>query len=207
MEIKVAIIEDQKEIREMLVILIQGSDGFKCVGAFENAEQAIHDIPTLGVDVVLVDIHLPKQNGIECVYKLKQVCSNTQYVMCTSLEDTETIFMALKAGANGYIIKSTPPSKILEAIKEVAAGGSPMSSNIARKVIDFFHTAEKKSNSNLALLSSREQEVITFLSKGFRYKEIAEKLFLSTETIRTHVRNIYEKLQVNSRTEALNKVF
>ncbi len=207
MEIKVAIIEDQKEIREMLVILIQGSEGFKCVGAFENAEQAIDDIPALGADVVLVDIHLPRQSGIECVYKLKELCTTTQYVMCTSLDDTETIFMALKAGANGYLIKSTPPSKILESIKEVAAGGSPMSSNIARKVIDSFHKTEKKSNQNLALLSSREQEVITFLSKGFRYKEIAEKLFLSTETVRTHVRNIYEKLQVNSRTEALNKVF
>jgi len=207
MEINVAIVEDQKEIRDMLVILIQGSIGFNCVGSFENAEQAIDEIPHLNANVVLVDIHLPKQNGIECVYHLKQLCQNTQFVMCTSIEDSETIFSALKAGANGYLVKSTSPAKLLESIIEVANGGSPMSSSIARKVIESFQPDKKKLNKNLELLSSREQEIITMLSKGLRYKEIAEKLFLSTETVRTHIRNIYEKLQVNSRTEALNKVF
>lgn len=206
MKIKVAIIEDQKEIRDMLVILFKGSEGFSCVGAYETAEEAILSIPGLYPDAVLVDIHLPFQNGIECVARLKPLCKNTQFVMCTSIEDTETIFMALKAGANGYLVKSSSPALLLEAVKEVVNGGSPMSSTIARKVISSFHQYEIKPNKNLALLSAREQEVINLLSKGFRYKEIAAKLFLSIETVRTHVRNIYEKLQVNSRTEALNKI-
>jgi DNA-binding NarL/FixJ family response regulator len=207
MAIKVVIIEDQKEIREMLSVLIKGSDGFIFADAFESAEDAIKNIPVLNPDVALVDIHLPKTSGIDCVASLKLLCPHTQFIMCTSLEDSETIFNALKAGANGYIVKSTPPSKLLEAISEVHQGGSPMSSQIARKVVGSFQQSTSPQNTVFQTLSKREQEILSLLSKGFRYKEIAQRLFVSIETIRTHVRNIYEKLQVNSRTEALNKAF
>lgn len=207
MPIKVSIIEDQKEIREMLSILVSGSSGFELSGAYENAEEAIASIPLLQPDVILVDIHLPGQSGINCIEKLRPVCSNTQFIMCTSLEDNDTIFNALKAGANGYLTKSTPPARLLEAIIEVHSGGSPMSTNIARKVIGSFQLTTSTSTNEFEALSKREQEILQLLSKGFRYKEIAEKLFISVETVRTHVRNIYEKLQVNSRTEAINKGF
>lgn len=207
MNISVVIIEDQKEIRDMLEHLIQDSEGFLCLKTYANAESAIAETPDLIPDVALVDIHLPKQSGINVVQQLKEKCPLTQFVMCTSLEDTETIFEALKAGANGYLVKSTSPEKLLDAITEVHNGGSPMSSSIARKVIASFHEKENTSNKNFQLLSEREQEIIQLLAKGLRYKEIADKLFVSTETVRTHIRNMYEKLQVNSRTDALNKVF
>ena len=204
--INVGIVEDEKQIRESLTILINGSEGFTCAYSFETAEEAIIAIPPLNLDVVLMDIHLPGKDGIECIYELKPKCEAVQFLMCTSFEDTDSVFKALKAGASGYITKTTQPSKILDAIVEVFNGGSPMSSNIARKVVDSFQNSNR-GNSELLKLSEREKEILNLLSQGLRYKEIADKLFLSTETVRTHIRNIYEKLQVNSRTEALNKVF
>jgi DNA-binding NarL/FixJ family response regulator len=206
MMIHVGIVEDEKQIRESLTILINGSEGFSCAYAFETAEDAIIAIPTLNLDVVLMDIHLPGKDGIECIYDLKPKCQSVQFLMCTSFEDTDSVFKALKAGASGYITKTTQPSKILDAIVEVYNGGSPMSSNIARKVVDSFQNSNK-GNSEMLKLSEREKEILNLLSQGLRYKEIADKLSLSTETVRTHIRNIYEKLQVNSRTDALNKVF
>jgi len=206
MMINVGIVEDEKQIRESLTILINGSEGFTCVYAFETAEEAIIAIPTLNLDVVLMDIHLPGKDGIDCILELKPKCIAVQFLMCTSFEDTDSVFKALKAGASGYITKTTQPSKILDAIVEVYNGGSPMSSNIARKVVDSFQNSSK-GNSEMLKLSEREKEILNLLSQGLRYKEIADKLFLSTETVRTHIRNIYEKLQVNSRTDALNKVF
>ena len=206
MDIKVGIVEDENQIRESLMILINGSEGFSCLHGYENAEDAIRDIPQLHLDVVLMDIHLPVKNGIQCILELKPICPNTQFVMCTAFEDTESVFNALKAGASGYLTKTTQPSKILDAIEEVHKGGSPMSSHIARKIVSSFQQNNKQNN-ELQKLSEREQQILEHLSKGIRYKEIADKLFLSTETVRTHIRNIYEKLQVNSRTEALNKVF
>lgn len=206
MIIKVGIVEDEKQIRESLVILINGSEGFSCKHAYETAEDAIKEIPSLNLDVVLMDIHLPGKNGIECVMKLKPQCDRIQFLMCTSFEDTDLVFKALKAGASGYLTKTTQPSKILDAIVEVYKGGSPMSSHIARKVVASFHN-ENKGNSEMQKLSEREKEILNLLSQGLRYKEIADKLCLSTETVRTHIRNIYEKLQVNSRTEALNKTY
>lgn len=204
--IHVAIIEDEKQIRESLAILINGSEGFACLHAFENAEDAITAIPGLEVDVVLTDIHLPAKDGIQCIAELKPLCPDVQFVMCTSFEDTDSVFRALKAGATGYLTKTTQPSKLLDAIVEVHKGGSPMSSHIARKVVASF-TPDTPANQELQKLSGREKEILQLLSLGLRYKEIADKLFLSTETVRTHIRNIYEKLQVNSRTEALNKTF
>ena len=205
MEIKVGIVEDDKQIRESLAILINGSEGFSCVNTFDTAEEAIKKIPLLQLDVVLMDIHLPGKNGIDCITELKPLCTTTQFLMCTSFEDTDSVFKALKSGATGYLTKTTQPSKILDAIVDIHRGGSPMSSHIARKMVTSFH--QENTNTSFQKLSSREKDVLNLLSQGLRYKEVADKLFLSTETVRTHIRNIYEKLQVNSRTEALNKVF
>jgi DNA-binding NarL/FixJ family response regulator len=205
-KVKVAIIEDQKEIREMLVRLINSGNVCECIGTFENAEEAVKIIPVLKPDVVMVDIHLPGQSGIDCITQLIPLCKGMQFVMCTSLEDNDTIFKALKAGANGYLTKSTAPDKIIEAILDVYNGGSPMSSQIARKVVGAFRDNKPK-KPDFEELSKREQEILELLSKGLRYKEISVKLFVSVETVRTHIRNIYQKLQVNSRTEAINKVF
>ena len=206
MTIRVAVIEDQKDTRDMLGILINGSDGYKCVATYENAENAVSEIPALEPDVVLVDINLPGMTGIESVQKMKALCPEMQFIMCTSLEDPENIFNALQAGATGYLTKSTTPTKILEAITDAYNGGSPMSSQIARKVITFFQKKTEK-NKELDKLSSREQEILEYLSKGYRYKEIASLLFINIETVRKHIHNIYEKLQVNSRTDALNKAY
>lgn len=206
MKIKVGIVEDEKQIRESLMILINGSEGFSCIHGYESAEAAIADIPNQDIDVVLMDIHLPGIDGIGCITNLKPKCPAIQFLMCTSFEDTDSVFRALKAGATGYLTKTTQPSKILDAIVEVYKGGSPMSSHIARKVVATFQSGTQEST-ELQKLTEREKEILYLLSDGLRYKEIADKLFLSTETVRTHIRNIYEKLQVNSRTEALNKTF
>ena len=206
MNILVGIVEDDKQIRESLAVLIYGSEGFSCIHTFENAEVAIAVVPTLQLDVILMDIHLPSKDGIQCIAELKPLCPHIQFLMCTSFEDTDSVFKALKTGASGYLTKTTQPSKILDAIEEVFKGGSPMSSHIARKVVASFHYTQVE-NSELQKLSVREKEILNLLSQGLRYKEIADNLFLSTETVRTHIRNIYEKLQVNSRTEALNKTF
>ncbi len=207
--IRVAVIEDQQQTRQMLSELINGSDGYECAGAFENAEQAISAIPDLYLHVALMDIHMPGgRSGTECVKALKIICPEIEFIMCTSLEDTDNIFAALQAGATGYLIKSTSPEKILESITEARNGGAPMSSQIARKVANyFFQSEQRKKNTELEKLSLREQEILTYLSKGYRYKEIAVLLFINIETVRKHIHNIYEKLQVNSRTDALNKVY
>jgi DNA-binding NarL/FixJ family response regulator len=207
MDIRVGIIEDEKQIRESLTILINGSEGFSCKHTFESAEDAIRELPSLNLDVVLVDINLTGLTGIDCVARVKPACKQTQFLMCTSYEDSTSIFNALKAGASGYVTKTIQPSKLLDAITEAHNGGSPMSSHIARKVVQSFQPQEPDSNAELQKLSVREREILDHLSKGLRYKEIADSLFLSTETVRKHIRNIYEKLQVNSAIEALNKVF
>ena len=205
MEIRIGIVEDEKEIRDGISFLINSSEGFVCEHSFETAEEAIKKIPRLGLDVVLMDIHLPGKSGIDCVAELKNHCPRTQFLMFTSFEDTESVFKALKAGATGYLTKTSRSSEILVALSDINKGGSPMSSNIARKIVSSFHSSAD--NKEMQKLTVREREILDLLSKGLRYKEIANKLFLSTETVRTHIRNMYEKLQVNSRTEALNKAF
>jgi len=202
--IKVVIIEDIKEIREGLQMLINGSEGFMCARTFANAEDAIEQLPGIGPDVTLMDINLPGMNGIEAVRKLKPLCSSTQFIMSTVYEDDESIFESLKAGASGYLLKNTAPAKILESIMEVYQGGSPMSGQIARRVIASFQ--HKDSIDDSELLTQREKEILKSLAKGLRYKEIAAELNIGLETVRTHARNIYEKLQVQSRTEAVNKI-
>jgi len=203
--IHVVIIEDIKEIREGLQMLIDSSDGFTCRKTFANAEQAIEELPSLYPDVALMDIHLPGINGIEAVRRLKNLSPDTQFIMSTIYEDDENIFESLKAGASGYLLKKTAPSKILDAISEVHHGGSPMSSQIARRVIASFQ--HKNSIDETNILTPKEKEILKELSKGLRYKEIADEMKISIETVRSHARKIYEKLQVQSRTEALNKVY
>lgn len=205
MAIQVGIIEDEKEIREGLRLLINGSEGFSCIHIFSNAEDAIEQLPKFCLDVVLTDINLPGMTGIDCIAILKTHCPETNFLICSSFDDSENVFKALKAGATGYLTKTTQPSKILDAITEIYNGGSPMNTHIARKIVSSFN--EVQVNPELEKLSTREKAILDLLSKGLRYKEIADRLFLSTETVRTHIRNIYHKLQVNSRTDALNKVF
>ena len=203
--IAVAIVEDIKEIREGLRLLIDNSNDFLCKEVYASAEDALKGLPQSQPDVVLMDINLPGMNGIDCIRQLKQQCGNTQFIMSTVYEDDENIFESLKAGATGYLLKKTEPAKILEAIKEVYAGGSPMSTQIARKVIASFQP--KPGIDDTEILTPKEKEILKELSKGLRYKEIAFEMHISIETVRSHVRRIYEKLQVQSRTEALNKIY
>ncbi len=203
--ITVAIVEDIKEIREGLKLLIDSSEGFACSEVYVNAEEAVSGLLTSKPDVVLMDINLPGMNGIEAVRQLKEKCKSTQFIMSTVYEDDNNIFESLKAGASGYLLKKTAPSKILESITEVIQGGSPMNTQIARKVILSFQKKDSIDESDV--LTKKEKEVLKSLARGLRYKEIAEELNVSIETIRSHARNIYEKLQVQSRTEALNKVY
>jgi DNA-binding NarL/FixJ family response regulator len=204
-QISVVIVEDTEIIRESLTMLITGTEGFKCAGVFSNAEDALIQIPLLAPDVVLMDIGLPGISGIECVRQLKLNCASTQFLICTIFEDDENIFEALKAGATGYILKKTTPAMKLAAIVELHDGGSPMSGQIARRVIQAMH--QPKTNDAFALLTEREAEILRILARGSRYKEISDQLNISIATVRTHIHNIYEKLQVQSRTDALNKVF
>ena len=200
----VAIIEDIREIREGLQLLISGNEDFSCPYAFSNAEEALAQLPAVCPDVVLMDIQLPGMSGIEAIKKLKPQCPTTQFIMSTVYEDDDNLFESLKAGASGYLLKKTSPSHILEAIAEVYKGGSPMNSQIARRVITSFQ--QKDSIDETDLLTPKEKDILKALARGLRYKEIAAEMKISIETVRSHARRIYEKLQVQSRTEALNKL-
>jgi DNA-binding NarL/FixJ family response regulator len=204
--IQVAIIEDIDDIRKGLAMIINSQDGLECKHTFGNAEKAFEVLAVQPVDVALVDINLPGgMDGIELVHRLRPLHPTMQFMMCTVYEDNDLVFKALKVGATGYILKKTQPEKLIEAIGEIAEGGSPISAQIARKVISSF---QKPAISDVAqLLTRREKELLDLLAEGYRYKEIADKLFLSIDTIRTHIRNIYRKLEVQSRAEALNKIY
>ncbi len=204
-ELRIAIIEDEKSIRDNIANLLKTHKGFEVVGMFATGEDAIISIPLINPDVVLVDINLPNKSGIDCITELKPICPNTQFLVSTSFEDTETVFNALKAGATGYLTKTIQSEKLLKSIVEVTNGGSPMSSHIARKVVDFFSFVNP--SKEIEKLTERELQILKLLSKGLRYKEIAENTFISTETVRKHINNIYRKLQVQSSIEAINKVF
>lgn len=200
--IKVMIVEDDKAVREGLRLLINGSEGYTCVAACSSAEDALDEISKQQPQVVLMDINLPGINGIECVIVIKNSWPAVQVMMLTVFDNTDEIFKSLTAGATGYLLKKTPPSKLLESITEIVNGGSPMSGEIARKVVQTF---SRPVNHHFpeANLTSREEEILRYLSKGFLYKEIAAELYISIETVRTHIRKIYQKLQVRTRTEAL----
>jgi DNA-binding NarL/FixJ family response regulator len=204
MPISVCIVEDDAGLRESIAGFISDSDGFECLGVFPSGEEALKKIPSLEPSVVLMDINLPGMNGIQCVKQLKEVMPKLQAMMLTVYESSDQIFEALAAGACGYLIKSTPPEKLLEAIEDVREGGSPMSSHIARKVVQAFQPAAR-TTPLIEHLAPREQEVLDLLSKGCAYKQIASQMDLSMGTIRTYIRRIYEKLHVNCRTDAVVK--
>jgi DNA-binding NarL/FixJ family response regulator len=204
MPITVSIVEDSDKLRETLVRVLNRADGFSCVSSYANAEDALKDLPQIKPDVVLMDINLPGMNGVECVRQLKKIAPEIQVMMLTVYEDTENIFDALAAGASGYMLKRTAGKELLEAIAEVKRGGSPMTTHIARKVVQSFQRSAA-ATAQTESLSEREQQVLDLLSQGLMYKEIADKLQISYETVHTYIRRIYEKLQVRTRTEAVAK--
>ena len=205
--ITVSIVEDLDDIREALRVLINGSDGFECVHVYADAEEALEQMSSNDIDVVLMDIGLPGMNGIECMKRLKPDMPEAQFMMCTVYDDDDHIFNALRSGASGYILKRTSPAQILEDIRDLYQGGSPMSSEIARRVVHSMQQNGRRNAETLEVLTNRESEILDYLAKGFLYKEIAAELFISKETVKKHIHNIYDKLHVQNRTEALNKVF
>lgn len=196
--IDIAIVEDDDEIRQTLTLIIDGSPGFSCKYAFPDGESALASVANLPVDVVLMDIDLPGKSGIEVTHQLKQECPAVDFIMLTVQSDDDSIFESLCAGASGYLLKDTSPSDLLVHIQEVHNGGAPMSSQIARRIINSFRIISNP-------LSDRETEILKMLSRGMNYKEVAEELFLSPHTVKTHIKNIYSKLHVKNRAEAIYK--
>jgi DNA-binding NarL/FixJ family response regulator len=208
MPISISIVEDNDQLRGTLAKVIGRADGFRFASDYASAEDALADLPRVKPDVVLMDINLPGMNGVECVRKLKALLPQTQVMMLTVYEDTENIFNALAAGANGYMLKRTPTKELIEAIREMQRGGSPMTTHIARLVVQSFQKSAAPApaaDDDLSVLSEREQQVLDLLAQGLIYKEIAEKLNIGYETVHTYIRRIYEKLQVRTRTEAVAK--
>jgi DNA-binding NarL/FixJ family response regulator len=206
MPIKVCIIEDDDWIRENLAARIRQHEGFLCVGSHRSGEEALLKVPGEAPDVILMDINLPKMNGIECVRQLKGLLPTAQILMLTVYEDSDKIFNSLLAGASGYLLKRTPQAEILESIAEVYRGNSPMTGHIARKVVQFFNERGSQ-EPELDKLSKREHEVLDHLARGVPYKEIASVLAVSIDTVRVHIKGIYGKLHVHSRGEAVAKYF
>jgi len=202
----VAIVEDDQELRESMMEMIPLAGDLVLTSAYARAEDFLKEIDKIIVDVVLMDITLPGMDGIQCVRQAKPKRPEIQFLMCTSHNDAERTFDSLCAGATGYMLKSSSPEQIFQAIRNVYSGGSPMSSEIARMVVNSF-TNKNQQTDLLEKLTTREQEIIHELAKGYSYKEIADRLLISIETVRTYLRKIYEKLQVNSKVEALNKIF
>lgn len=209
MSIKVAIVEDDSGIRESLAILIRGAKGFSCTGTYASGELALQEMPKNWPDVIVMDINLPQMSGVECVAKLKELKPELHVLMFTVDDNNEQVFKSLQAGACGYLIKDTPPAELLDAISDISRGGAPMSSHIARKVVRFFQNTtavSKPAPAQVEGLSERENEILVLLAKGYRYKEIADAISCSVHTVRSHLRRIYEKLHVTSRTEAAMKL-
>jgi DNA-binding NarL/FixJ family response regulator len=201
--ISICIIEDIIEIQQGLHDIITRDPRFQVLHCFDTAEEAIIKLPELQPEVVLTDINLPQQSGIACIEQVKLKCPEIQFMMFTIYEDNDQVFEALKAGATGYILKNTTPDKIIEALLELHAGGSPMSPKIARKVLSAFTTKKVVTD----LISKREQEVLELLSKGYLYKEIGDQLNITLSTVKRHLNHIYQKLQVQNKTEAINKMY
>ncbi len=211
-QITVFIVDDNKELRNALEEIVTMSEGYRCIGTASSAEEAVDRIPIIRPDVVLMDINLgTEESGIDVVRMLKPRIPDTNFMICTVYEEDEKIFEALSAGASGYILKKTPPGRMLEAIRELYEGGAPMSSQIARKVVAAFQHQQSQHSftdtEKLNVLTAREMEILELLSKGLMYKEIASQTFLSPETVRKHVYHIYEKLHVTNRVAAVNKFY
>jgi DNA-binding NarL/FixJ family response regulator len=205
MPIRVSIVEDLAEIRDGLSELVKSDKELLMLENFDNAESAMASLPELKADIVIMDINLPGISGIDCIKQIKEKCPGTQFMMFTVYENDEKVLQALQAGATGYLLKRTKPQRILESIKELNQGGSPMSSNIARKLLNIF--LDEKKVTKKEILTDRENEVLQLLADGLLYKEIAERLNIVHGTVRQHIHNIYEKLHVQNRTEAVNKYF
>ena len=203
MKKRIGIVEDNRDLREALAMMIQFTEQFELAGTFENAETAIAIVPTIAVDALLMDVNLPGHNGYECVSILKAKKPELLFIMCTSSEDDEIIFNSLKAGASGYILKTEGPTKIIDALNDLFDGGSPMSGSIARKVVASFSKLNIIDES-VQLLTPRENKILELLATGKMNKEVADELQISGGTVRKHIQHIYEKLQVNTRVEAVN---
>ena len=204
MRISVALVEDSRGTRESLTELLGRAPSLRCVGAHANGEDALRDCPAQQPDVVLMDINLPGMSGIECVSRLKRLLPKTQVLMLTTYEEADLIFDSLRQGASGYLLKNMPPSELVLAVEQVHAGGAPMSMQIARKVVNHFQQI-KQPAAEFEKLTKREHEILSLLAKGYLYKEIADQLGISLSTVRAHLHAIYEKLHVQSRTEAVVK--
>ncbi len=204
MMIRLAIVEDDAVIRRSLSRIVDEARGLRCLAACATGEEALKQLPDLQPDVVLMDINLPQMSGIECVRRLRELLPKTQVLMLTVYEDSDLIFRALRAGASGYLLKRSEPEQLLGAIHDVLHGGSPMTSQIARKVVQAFRASSEAENLTMKL-TEREAEILDCLAKGYANKEIADRLNVSVPTVRSHLRNIYEKLHVHSRTEAVAK--
>jgi DNA-binding NarL/FixJ family response regulator len=202
----VSIVEDQRDTRESLVALVNGTDGLRCLSAYPTGEAALAGIPKEKPDIALLDINLPGMSGIECVAKLKAQMPGLHVLMLTTYEESDLIFNSLRAGASGYLLKNMPPQELLEALELVHAGGAPMSMQVARKVVAHFHEAAHAA-ADVQTLTPREHEILELLARGRLYKEISDKLGISLPTVRTHLRHIYDKLHVQTRTEAAAKYF
>lgn len=199
----IGIVEDNRDLRASLARMVDDAPGFRCVCACSTAEEGLREIPRVQPDVVLMDIHLPVRSGIECTRRLKDLCPSVQVLILTVYEDNENILNALKAGASGYLLKRASPAEILAAIADVKEGGAPMSSQIARKVVASFREPSRTAQAEEQTLSERENEVLGYLTQGYATKEIADKMHVSVNTIKTHLQHIYTKLHVRSRTEVL----
>mgnify|MGYP001286580378 CR=1 FL=1 len=204
MAVTVSIVEDAPGTRESVVELFRRAPDIECLRAYATGEEAVRGIREERPQVVVVDINLPGMSGVECVAQLKREHPQLQVLMLTTYEESDLIFNSLRAGANGYLLKNMPAEDLVQAVREVQAGGAPMSMQIARKVVSHFHQA-KPAPGNMGQLTVRENEILRLLAKGFLYKEIADRLEISMSTVRTHIHAIYEKLHVQSRTEAVVK--
>ena len=204
MRIRVSIVEDDRGTRESLSELLGRAPALRCVGAHPNGEEALKQLPAEAPDVVLMDINLPGMSGIECVGRLKDVLPKTQILMLTTYEESDLIFDSLRRGASGYLLKNMPPAELIQAVEQVHGGGAPMSMQIARKVVNHFQQAGR-ADSEAEQLTKREHEILALLAKGFLYKEIADQLGITLSTVRAHLHTDYEKLHVQSRTQAVVK--
>ncbi|MDF2191036.1 response regulator transcription factor [Paraflavitalea sp. CAU 1676] len=204
--INVILYEDNPQLREGLAMLLNGSEGFEVIGTFKNCNNVVSEVEALKPDVILMDIDMPGTNGIEGLKLIRQTNQDVKILMLTVFDDNKNVFDAIKNGANGYLLKKTPPAKLLEYIQEAHTGGAPMSSSIATQVLKMFSQAHNQTSSDYHL-SEREKQVLQWLVNGYSYKMIASEMFISIDTVRSHIKKIYEKLHVNSKSEAVAKAF